>query len=327
MNDASKALHRRTGSDGPLMHGCAAVTARVARESHVAARIEAALAAALGRARTGNGPRQLAAALDYAVMPGGARIRPRLCLAVAQACGDARPGLADAAAAAIELIHCASLVHDDLPCFDDADQRRGKAALHRVYGQAIAVLAGDALIAMAFDVLGRSASEDPVIAGGMTVNLAWATGMPAGLCAGQGWESESVIDLDAYHRAKTASLFSAATRMGALAAGADPDPWDMVGAEIGAAFQIADDLRDHFCDPAEMGKPAGQDKLRGRPNVVASEGAAGAIRCFSALIEAAIAAIPPCPGKDQLSALVREQASLLTPFSKGGRTSHATGEM
>ena len=94
-------------------------------------------------------------------LPGGHRIRPQLCLAVSTACGDARSGAADAAAAAIELLHCASLVHDDLPCFDDADTRRGKPSVHAQFGAPLAVLTGDALIVMAFETLAREVSADP----------------------------------------------------------------------------------------------------------------------------------------------------------------------
>ena len=100
-------------------------------------------------------PPQLAAALRYAVFPGGARVRPRLSLAVARACGDSCPRLADAAAASIELLHCASLVHDDLPCFDDAETRRGKPSVHKAFGEPLAVLVGDALIIGAFQTLAR----------------------------------------------------------------------------------------------------------------------------------------------------------------------------
>lgn len=282
-------------------------------ETNSGSRITAALAAALARARAGKVPGRLASAVEYAVMPGGARVRPRLCLAVARASGGDRRDLSDAAAAAIELIHCASLVHDDLPCFDDAELRRGKASLHRVYGQAIAVLAGDALITMAFEVLAHNAEGDPVGSARMILELARAAGMPAGLCAGQAWESESTVDLATYHRAKTGSLFIAATRMGAMAAGADPMPWGRFGEHIGAAFQIADDLRDALGDETAMGKPGGQDRLRDRPNAVASYGVAGATRRFEGIIDAATTSIPPCPGKADLCEIVRQQAKLLLP--------------
>src|SRR3954470_2416047 len=112
-----------------------------------ATRIELALTVAVTRAEAPGCPPRLGAALRHAVFPRGARIRPRLCLAVAAACGDDDPTAADAAAAAaaVDLLHCASLVHADLPCFDDAPTRRGKPSVHRTFGEPLAVLAGDAL--------------------------------------------------------------------------------------------------------------------------------------------------------------------------------------
>ena len=115
------------------------------------------LSAALAIAEAPGRPPRLAEAMRYAVFPRGARVRPRLCLAVAMACGEDVPELTDGAAAAIELLHCASLVHDDLPCFDDAATRRGRPALHLAFGEPLAVLAGDALIVLAFQTLGRFA--------------------------------------------------------------------------------------------------------------------------------------------------------------------------
>ncbi|PKP81539.1 MAG: geranylgeranyl pyrophosphate synthase, partial [Alphaproteobacteria bacterium HGW-Alphaproteobacteria-2] len=201
-------------------------------------------------------PARLSAALDYATAPGGARVRPKLLLSVALACGDDRPALSDAAAAALEVIHCASLVHDDLPCFDDADLRRGKPSLHRAFSEPLAVLAGDSLIVLAFQMLARAAVAEPVRAARLIGILAERTGMPGGICAGQGWESEPQIDLAAYHRAKTAALFVAATQMGAAAAGHDAESWEELGERIGTAFQVADDLKDCLLDSAQTGKPA-----------------------------------------------------------------------
>src|SRR6056297_4067603 len=177
----------------------------------VSDRIEAALGRALGIAQNAQAPAKLSEALRYAIVPGGARIRPTILLSVAGACGDDCPGMSDAAAAALELIHCASLVHDDLPCFDDADTRRGKPSVHRAYSEPLAVLAGDSLIVLAFDVLTRAGEEDAGRALRLMRLLARQTGMPHGICAGQGWESEAKIDLAAYHRAKTGALFVAAT--------------------------------------------------------------------------------------------------------------------
>ncbi len=279
------------------------------------ARIEAAVAAAIADGQSGSPPPRLASALQYAVTPGGARIRPTILLSVALACGDRRPALADAAAAALELIHCASLVHDDLPMFDDADVRRGKPSVHRAYSEPLALLTGDSLIVMAFDVLARAAVHDCAAAVELIRILAARTGMPGGICAGQGWESEAAVDLSAYHRAKTGALFIAATQMGAVAAGQEAEPWEELGARIGEAFQVADDLRDALYDSETLGKPAGQDAIHARPNAVAALGVQGAIRRLNDILAGAIASIPSCPGEAMLAAMVRKTAERLTPVA------------
>jgi len=125
-------------------------------------RIDKAVTDAVTIGQGGVAPRQLSAALTYATTPGGARIRPTILTSVAMACGDDQPQITDAAAAALELIHCASLVHDDLPCFDDAATRRGKPSVHRAYGEPLAVLTGDSLIVLAFEVLAKVAPLDPM---------------------------------------------------------------------------------------------------------------------------------------------------------------------
>ncbi|PZX54416.1 polyprenyl synthetase family protein [Cereibacter changlensis] len=276
-------------------------------------RIEAAMTAAIARGQGGDAPARLASALDYAVTPGGARIRPTLLLSVAIACGDDRPGVSDAAAVALELIHCASLVHDDLPCFDDSDLRRGKPTVHRAYSEPLAVLTGDSLIVMGFDVLARAGAADPLRALQLVSALATRTGMPMGICAGQGWESESQINLSAYHRAKTGALFIAATQMGAIAAGYEPEPWEELGARIGEAFQVADDLRDAVCAVEEIGKPVGQDVLHARPNAVKELGVQGAMKRLKDILGGAIASIPSCPGEAMLAEMVRRYAEKMTP--------------
>lgn len=277
-------------------------------------RIEMALNGALDRATKKPSPPKFSAALRHAVLDGGARVRPKLCLAVAYACGDRGDSkLAAATAISIELIHCASLVHDDLPCFDDADLRRGKPSVHATYGEALAVLAGDALIVTAFETLALCSAGNPIRANSLIVDLATATGAPNGICAGQAWESEAKIDLAAYHRAKTGALFVAATRMGARAMGEDPDPWTTLGAKIGEAFQVADDLRDALLDAEQLGKPAGQDAVHSRPNAVAHLGVDGAVKLLDSILEAAVEAIPPCDGERALQAIVRQQAERLVP--------------
>jgi geranylgeranyl diphosphate synthase type II len=279
----------------------------------LSARIEGSIDRALSRATRAKPPARLASALHHAVKPGGARIRPTIALSVSLACGDDRPALADAAATAIELIHCASLVHDDLPCFDDAEMRRGKLSVHTAYGEALAVLAGDSLIVQGFDTLAQAAPEDATRALILTSELARYTGMPHGICAGQGWESERVIDLATYHRAKTGALFTAATRMGAVAAGQEAEPWTELGARIGEAFQVADDLLDVLQPEAETGKPTGQDAMHDRPSAVRELGVDGAIRRLEDILSGAIASIPACPGEAMLAAMVRRTAERLTP--------------
>src|SRR5512140_3821641 len=166
-------------------------------------RIEHALQAAVANGETAGCPPRLAAALRHAVFPGGARIRPQLCLAVARACGDSDPALTDATAAAIELLHCASLVHDDLPCFDDAPTRRGVPSVHKAFGERLAVLGGDALIVLAFQTLARAAGRLPDRLCPLMAALGAGAGLPGGIAAGQAWECEPEPSLRDYHRAKT----------------------------------------------------------------------------------------------------------------------------
>jgi len=286
----------------------------------ISERIDATMARAIAHGQGGVAPAKLASALEYAVTPGGARIRPTILTSVAMACGDDRPQLTDAAAVALELIHSASLVHDDLPCFDDADVRRGKPSLHKAYSQPLAVLTGDSLIVMGFQVLARAAGDTPARALELIDILGTRTGMPFGICAGQGWESEAAIDLSAYHQAKTGALFIAATQMGAVAAGQDAAPWEELGARIGEAFQVADDLRDALCDAATLGKPTGQDDLHGRPNAVAVYGVQGAITRFDDILGGAISSIPACPGEAALAQMVRAYADKLVPAGARSRS-------
>jgi geranylgeranyl diphosphate synthase, type II len=279
----------------------------------VTTRIEQALDAALRQGEAPGHPPGLARALRHAVFPGGARIRPQLTLAVAGACGDRDSTVGDAAAAAIELLHCASLVHDDLPCFDDADLRRGKPSVHKLFGERLAVLAGDALIVMAFETLGRGASECPDRLVRLLMVVGAAVGTPFGISAGQAWECEPSLDLAQYQRAKTGALFAGATMAGAAAAGFEPVLWRALGEGLGEAYQVADDIRDVVGNPDEMGKPVGQDAAHGRPNAVHALGMAGAIARLEALVQAAADSIPACPGQSQLKALIQLEAQRFLP--------------
>lgn len=258
-----------------------------------------------------NCPATLQSALQHAVFPGGARVRPQLCMAVAHAC-DPEADLTDtlAAATALELLHCASLVHDDLPCFDDADQRRGKPSVHVKYGENIAVLAGDAMIVLAFQTLADGAQTH---FRELTKVMAEATAPPNGIAAGQAWEVESEIDLEAYHTSKTAALFIAASRAGAVSVGASDETWRELGSCLGQAYQIADDLRDSLLSPAELGKPAKQDMRNCRPSAVESYGVHGAYKRLRGAIDSAIQSVPDCDGTESLRQLIQAQAIRLTP--------------
>jgi geranylgeranyl diphosphate synthase type II len=283
----------------------------------VTTRVESELGAilALHGAPAGSqqGPPGLSAALRYAVFPGGARIRPRLCLAVAQACGDDQPVAASRAAAAIELLHCASLVHDDLPCFDDAELRRGKPSVHKAFGERLAVLAGDGLIVLAFQALARIGEVAPRRLAALLVIIGRAVAGPTGIVAGQAWECEPQVVLADYQRAKTGALFAAATMAGAAAAGRDPSPWDILGQSLGEAFQVADDIRDVVAESAELGKPVGRDAALGRPSAVALHGLAGAIEYFDQLVAGAMDVVPACPGAASMRALIAAEADKLLP--------------
>ena len=285
--------------------------------SDLSPRVEAAIRRHVG-ARCA--PPRLGAAIEHAILAGGSRVRPRFTLGVALACGDDRPALADAVAVAIECLHCASLVHDDLPCFDDAAIRRGRPTVHLAHGEALAVLSGDALIVMAFQTL----SDVSALAGERLPELlqvlAEAAGAPDGLVGGQALESEHTPDLDTYHAAKTGALFEAAAAGGAVAAGGDVTVWRQIGAWLGAAYQIADDIHDALGIGGE-GKPTGQDTAHARPSVVARHGVDGAVLALHRHMEAAVDAIPPGPTAETLRTLVREQTTRFLPADLAARRS------
>jgi geranylgeranyl diphosphate synthase type II len=253
---------------------------------YVAERIEAALERALrhceqpNRSAERSPPPSLRAAMRHAVFPGGARLRPGLCLAVAAAVeSDIDPQAQADVASAIELLHCASLVHDDLPCFDDAAVRRGRPSVHAAHGEELAVLAGDGLIVLAFDVIAR-AEINPVLVPKLIRCIAAGVGVRT------------------YHKAKTGALFEAGARAGALLStrtGRDIDAWAKFGLKLGEAYQVADDLRDTLDDEESLGKPVGQDMAHNRPNACISLGIDGALARLRRLLDDAIEAMPVCP--------------------------------
>ena len=245
--------------------------------------LEAALERALPEPAGGCGPaRRLAEAMRYAVLNGGKRIRPILCLAAAETFGGI-PERALPPALAIELFHCSSLVHDDLPCMDDDDLRRGLPTCHVRFGEADAVLVGDALIIRAFRILAdaddsRSARELARATGADGVVL----GQVADLAA-EGTPPNPEL-LDFIHLHKTAVLIRAALCMGATSAGATEAQTAAIarfGEEIGIAFQIEDDILDETSCDETLGKPVGSDRAHEKttyPSVHGLDGARAEVR-------------------------------------------------
>jgi len=276
-------------------------------------RIEQALEQQFSRVQTAGSPPRLLAAMRHAVFPGGARIRPQLCLAVATACGDDAQALSSAAAISIELLHCASLVHDDMPCFDDADIRRGLPTVHKQFGEPLALLTGDALIILAFQSLAWAGTRWPNRLAPLMQIICEGTGAPEGIVAGQAWECEPKVALSQYQRAKTGALFVASTCAGAIAAGVDPQPWRRLGDCLGEAYQVADDIRDVMGQALAIGKPQGQDAHHGRPSSAADLGLVGAVNYFRELMQAAIDSVPACPARTAMQKLVLAESERLLP--------------
>ncbi|MEO1745460.1 MAG: polyprenyl synthetase family protein, partial [Pseudomonadota bacterium] len=204
----------------------------------------------------------------------------------------------------------------DLPCFDDAGLRRGKPTVHTLYSEELAVLAGDALIILAFETIARECAVTPHLIAPLIGTVGKSVGMPHGIVAGQAWESEDgEIPLNEYHRAKTGSLFTGACIAGAISAGADPNQWRGVGDALGAAYQVADDLRDYAGNEDEIGKPCGQDTAHHRPNAVHTNGLDATLGHLRQLVGQAVDAIPDCPGAPMLRKLIEGEATRLVPKS------------
>ncbi len=212
-------------------------------------------------------PETIHRAMRYSLFAGGKRIRPILCLEAAHAVSDDTPG-ATAAACALEMVHTYSLIHDDLPALDNDDLRRGKPTCHKVFGEAMAILAGDALLTLSFRVLGEIKAVADASKVRMISELASAAGTPGGMIAGQVSDLEGEgktpdpVLLGTIHRAKTGALLRASVRLGAICAGADEERLEALsryGEHTGLAFQIVDDLLDVEESSAALGKTAGKD--------------------------------------------------------------------
>ena len=257
-------------------------------------------------------PAALHAAMRHSLFAGGKRLRPILCAAAAEACG-ARRGAALYPAAAIECLHTYTLIHDDLPCMDDDDLRRGVPTCHKVYGEATALLAGDALQALAFELAART----PAGALDIVRELADAAGS-TGVVGGQ------VEDMLGEHlppdaerlrfiqQHKTGDLIVCACRMGVLAAGGMPAALAAAttyAAAIGEAFQIADDILNATSTPEQLGKAVGTDAAREKTTAVSVYGLDGAKQRLQHLIDESLAALAGFPGDTRpLAALARHVA-------------------
>lgn len=244
-------------------------------------------------------PRRLEAAIRHSLLAPGKRLRPLLVLLAAEACG-ATAERAMPAACALEMVHTYSLIHDDLPAMDDDDLRRGRPTCHKAFDEATAILAGDALLTQAFEVL---ASEiEPAAAAAeccrILAQAAGACGMVAGQVDDLAAETAAwgLDELESIHERKTGALLRAALALGGCVAGASDEIRDGLegyGAKLGLAFQIVDDLLDARGDAAAMGKSAGKDVVRGKltfPSLLGVEASRGRAE---QLVAEAIAALRP----------------------------------
>ncbi len=257
-------------------------------------------------------PPRLIAAMRHGALGGGKRLRPFLTAAAAQLFGvEGETPLR--AGAAIELVHCYSLVHDDLPAMDDDDLRRGKPTVHKAFDEATAILAGDALLTLAFEVLAAPETHpDPAIRAELTLGLARAAGL-GGMVGGQmldlaaegrygAGDALSQDDIRTLQAMKTGALLTFAAEAGAIAAGADATDRARLlayGKALGAAFQIADDILDREADAQAMGKAVGKDAAAGKGTLVDALGIDGARRECARLVSEAEAALAPFGAKAQ----------------------------
>ena len=264
-------------------------------------KVEGALSQYFGEDKRGFRFDGLMEAMDYSLMAGGKRIRPVLVLEFCRACG----GDVDAAlpvACGIEMLHTYSLIHDDLPCMDDDDLRRGRPTNHKVFGECTAVLAGDALQAEAFGAILRAGlpAERKAACAEALVDAAGVDG----ICGGQymDMDSEKRVmsedEITELQSRKTGSLLTAACRLGVLAAGGTEEQEDAAiryGVFLGAAFQIRDDMLDELSTEAELGKPIGSDRAEGKTTFMTLYGAEKCAKMVERLTEGAKAAAGELP--------------------------------
>jgi len=240
---------------------------------------------------------RLSQAMRYAVMNGGKRVRPALAFGAAQAVG-AESAVAEPAAIAIELIHCYSLVHDDLPCMDDDDLRRGVPTCHKAFDEATALLAGDTLQALAFLAL----TEGSLAAGALREQMRWLSQAAADMAVGQALDlagegrTLDVVALERIHRHKTGALIRASVALGAIAGGADTAAraaLDIYADRLGLAFQVHDDVLDVIGDTGRIGKMAGADAALNKSTYPALLGLEAAQQLAIRLHDEAVDALTP----------------------------------
>ena len=243
-------------------------------------------------------PPALAEAMRYSVLGGGKRLRPGMVCLSAEAAGGNTTEMTRRSAAAAELVHCYSLVHDDLPAMDDDALRRGRPTVHVQFGEAMAVLAGDALLTRAFGLLAEP--DDPRSAR-LIAELALGAG-PAGMIAGQVGDMalcelpEGLGGVEYVHLRKTGALIRAAGRMGAICGGADEAALGAItesAESLGLAFQLVDDILDATGDAAHLGKTPGKDARTGKRTYVSELGLDGSLRARRELTDRAAAALAP----------------------------------
>ncbi len=239
--------------------------------------------------RESSGPTDLAAAMRYSALAGGKRFRPMLTLLAAEAAGG-EASRALPAACALEMIHCYSLIHDDLPAMDDDDLRRGKPTNHKVYGEAMAILAGDALLTLAFETLAKVEPRElvPELVGLLAVAAGHA-GMVGGQAADMTFEGTPVErkTLRYIHTHKTSDLIRCGLAMGGrIGSGTSGqvEALETFGGKIGLAFQVQDDILDEVSDAATMGKATGKDADRGKSTYPVLLGLEGARAYFARLL-------------------------------------------
>lgn len=243
-------------------------------------------------------------AIHYSLLSGGKRIRPILAYATAQALGEIN-STTDSYACALEAIHCYSLIHDDLPAMDDDDLRRGEPSCHIAYGEANAILAGDALQALAFEWIAATSSPSALTAIAILAQAAGASGM----VAGQALDMEAVEkplslgELETMHRHKTGALIEASVALGALSVTADEAhtiQLQKYAEAIGLAFQVQDDILDVTADTGTLGKTPGADAERNKPTYVSLLGLEGAQKKALSLLDQALSALSPLDDNAQV---------------------------